>query len=70
MILWCASQLRKYDETVTDRSALRHAVFVLSGTLPLLILILKGGDLGTTVIILGIVSIMLFVAGYRFDILH
>src|ERR1035437_1019142 len=63
LILWCAGQLRKFDETVTDRSALRQVGFVLSGTIPLLILILKGGDLGTTVIILGIVSIMLFVAG-------
>lgn len=63
LILWCAGQLRKFDETVIDRSALRHVGFVLSGTIPLLILILKGGDLGTTVIILGIVSIMLFVAG-------
>jgi len=63
LILWCAGQLRKFDETVADRSAMRHVAFVLSGTIPLLMLILKGGDLGTTVIILGIVSIMLFVGG-------
>ena len=63
LILWCAGQLRKFDETVVDRSAMRHVAFVLSGTIPLLMLILKGGDLGTTVIILGIVSIMLFVGG-------
>lgn len=63
LILWCAGQLRKFDETVIDRSAVRQVGFVLSGTIPLLLLILKGGDLGTTVIILGIVSIMLFVAG-------
>jgi cell division protein FtsW len=63
LILWCAGQLRKFDETVVERSAMRHVAFVLSGTIPLLVLILKGGDLGTTVIILGIVSIMLFVSG-------
>ena len=63
LILWCAGQLRKFDETVVERSAMRHVAFVLSGTIPLLLLILKGGDLGTTVIILGIVSIMLFVGG-------
>ena len=63
LILWCAGQLRKFDETVVERSAMRHVSFVLSGTIPLLVLILKGGDLGTTVIILGIVSIMLFVSG-------
>ncbi len=63
LILWCAGQLRKFDETVLDRSAFRHMSFVLSGTLPLILLILKGGDLGTTVIILGVVSTMLFVSG-------
>ena len=63
LILWCAGQLKKFDETVVERSAMRHVAFVLSGTIPLLLLILKGGDLGTTVIILGIVSIMLFVGG-------
>jgi len=45
------------------RSALRHLAFVFSGTVPLIILILRGGDLGTTVIVLGIVSTMLFVSG-------
>ena len=63
LILWCAGQLRKFDENVPDRSPIRHVGFVLSGTLPLIILILKGGDLGTTVIILGVVSAMLFVSG-------
>ncbi len=63
LILWCAGQLRKFDENVLDRSPFRHVGFVLSGTLPLIILILKGGDLGTTVIVLGVVSTMLFVSG-------
>ncbi len=63
LILWCANQLRKFDETVLDRSAIRHLGFVLSGTIPIVLLILKGGDLGTTVIVLGIVSTMLFVSG-------
>ncbi len=63
LILWCAGQLRKFDETVEHRSALRHISFVLVGTVPVLALILKGGDLGTTVIILGIISTMLFVSG-------
>jgi len=63
LILWCAAQLRKFDETVRERSAMRHVGFVLGGTIPSLALILKGGDLGTTVIILGIVAIMLFVSG-------
>ena len=63
LILWCAAQLRKFDETVRERSAMRHVGFVLGGIIPSLALILKGGDLGTTVIILGIVAIMLFVSG-------
>ena len=63
LILWCSGQLRKFDETVVNRSAMSHVGFVLSGTLPLVLLILKGGDLGTTVIILGVVSTMLFVSG-------
>ena len=65
LILWCAGQLRKFDETVKHRSALRHVGFVIGGTVPVLILILKGGDLGTTVIILGIVTTMLFVSGLQ-----
>jgi cell division protein FtsW len=63
LILWCAARLRKYDETVTHRTATRHISFVLVGTIPVLALILKGGDLGTTVIILGIIATMLFVSG-------
>ena len=63
VILWSARQLKKYDETVNHRSTFRHIGFVFSGTLPLLVLILKGGDLGTTVIILGIITTMLFVSG-------
>lgn len=63
LILWCAGQLRKFDEKVSNRTAMRHLSFVFSGTLPMIILILKGGDLGTTVIVLGIVSTMLFVSG-------
>ena len=63
IILWSARQLKKYDETVTHRSTFRHIGFVFSGTFPLLVLILKGGDLGTTVIILGVITTMLFVSG-------
>lgn len=66
LILWCAGQLRKFDEKVSNRTAMRHLSFVFSGTLPMIILILKGGDLGTTVIVLGIVSTMLFVSGLPF----
>ena len=65
LILWCAGQLRKFDETVKHRSALRHVSFIIGGTVLILILILKGGDLGTTVIILGIVTTMLFVSGLQ-----
>jgi len=63
LILWCAAQLRKFDETIFNRTALQHVSFVFLGTVVVLGLILKGGDLGTTVIILGIVSVMLFVSG-------
>lgn len=66
LILWCAGQLRKFDEKVLNRTAMRHLSFIFSGTLPMIILILKGGDLGTTVIVLGIVSTMLFVSGLQF----
>ncbi len=65
LILWCAGQLRKFDETVEYRTALRHVSFVLVGTIPVLALILKGGDLGTTVIIVGIITAMLFVSGLQ-----
>jgi cell division protein FtsW len=63
LILWSASQLRKYDEEIVDRSPLRHVAFLIPGTILVIFLIMIGGDLGTTLIILGTIGALLFVSG-------
>ncbi len=63
LILWCAAQLQKYELKALAKSSTRHVAFLLPGTAIIVALILKGGDLGTTIIILGIVAGMLFVSG-------
>jgi cell division protein FtsW len=63
LILWCAAQLRKYDQTVVDRSPIRHIAFLIPGTLIVIFLIMIGHDLGATVVVLGIVAALLFVSG-------
>ena len=63
LILWCAAKLQKYELKALAKSSTRHVAFLLPGTAIIIALILKGGDLGTTIIILGIVAGMLFVSG-------
>jgi len=63
LILWCAAQLQKYEEKVLSKNSTRHVAFLLPGTVIIVGLILIGGDLGTTIIVLGIVAGMLFVSG-------
>jgi cell division protein FtsW len=63
LILWSAAQLRKYDQSVVDRSSIRQIAFLLPGTLIVVFLILMGHDLGATVVVLGIIAALLFVSG-------
>ena len=63
LIIWGAATLKRYEETIIDKSPLRHISFLLAGILPAIVLIYWGGDLGTTTIILGITGGMLFLSG-------
>lgn len=63
LIIWGAAQLKRYEETIVEKSPLRHISFLLAGIIPAIVLIYWGGDLGTTTIILGITGGMLFLSG-------
>jgi len=63
LIIWAAATLKRYQETIIDKSPMRHISFLLAGVVPALVLIYWGGDLGTTTIILGITGGMLFLSG-------
>lgn len=63
LIIWAAATLKKYEETIIEKSAIRHISFLLAGILPAIALIYWGGDLGTTTIILGITGGILFLSG-------
>jgi len=63
LIIWGAAQLKRYEETIIQKTPLRHISFLLGGIVPALVLIYWGGDLGTTTIILGTTAGMLFLSG-------
>lgn len=63
LILYCALQLRKHLER-QDRGAQSNSIAMVSlGTVAFLLLILFGRDLGTAIIVAGIVFGMLFISG-------
>lgn len=69
LILYCSLQLRKHLER-TNKGLHSNAVAMVSvGTLGFLFLILLGRDLGTAIIIAGIVFGMLFISGLNLKIL-
>ncbi len=63
LILWCALQLKKYDNKIYNKSPLRHIFFLVPGVLLFLALIMNGKDLGTAIIVFAIGAAMLFIAG-------
>jgi cell division protein FtsW len=69
LILYCALMLRKHLERKA-RGVSSNAVAIVSvGTVSFLLLILMGRDLGTAVIVAGIVFGMLFIAGTDLKVL-
>ncbi|MCX6454441.1 MAG: putative lipid II flippase FtsW [Actinobacteria bacterium] len=69
LILYCALMLRKHLDR-KERGVSSSAVGIVAiGTVSFLILILKGRDLGTAVIVAGIVFGMLFIAGTDLKVL-
>ncbi len=69
LILYCALMLRKHLDR-KERGVSSYAVGIVAiGTVSFLILILMGRDLGTAVIVAGIVFGMLFIAGTDLKVL-
>ena len=69
LILYCAMQLRKHLER-RAKGLKSNAVGIVSiGSVSFLFLILLGRDLGTAIIVAGIVFGMLFIAGIDFKVL-
>jgi cell division protein FtsW len=69
LILYCALMLRKHFDR-KERGVSSNAVGIVAiGTVSFLILILMGRDLGTAVIVAGIVFGMLFIAGTDLKVL-
>lgn len=63
LILWVALRLRIHDQRVAAGEKSDVVTLVLPGLAVLMILILIGKDLGTAVVVAGIVGGMLFIAG-------
>lgn len=63
LILWCALRLRIHDQKVAAGEKSEVVKLVLPGLAVLMLLILWGKDLGTAVVVAGIVGGMLFIAG-------
>jgi cell division protein FtsW len=63
MIIWCALRLRLHDAKKSRGEFSNPAMLVLPGVAVLMLLILLGKDLGTAVVIGGIVGGMLFISG-------
>jgi cell division protein FtsW len=69
LILYCSLQLRKHMERTTKGVTSNAVGLVSLGTVGFLILILLGHDLGTAIIVAGIVFGMLFISGLDLKVL-
>ena len=63
LILWCALRLRIHDARITRGEFSNPIALILPGVIILMGLILWGRDLGTAVVVGGIVGGMLFISG-------
>ncbi|MEI8065774.1 MAG: putative lipid II flippase FtsW [Actinomycetes bacterium] len=63
LILFCALQLRRYEERSQSDRPLNILALLLPAVLVILSLIMLGKDLGTALIVMGIAGAMLFVGG-------
>jgi len=63
LILWCALRLRIHDERASEGIASNPANLIIPGFMLVMALILLGRDLGTAVLVTGIVAGILFMSG-------
>jgi cell division protein FtsW len=63
LILWCALRLRIHDQKASQGIASNPATLIIPGFMLVMALILLGRDLGTAVLVTGIVAGILFISG-------
>ncbi|MGA0189079.1 MAG: putative lipid II flippase FtsW [Candidatus Nanopelagicaceae bacterium] len=63
LILWCALRLRIHDQKASEGIASNPATLIIPGFILVMALILLGRDLGTAVLVTGIVAGILFISG-------
>jgi cell division protein FtsW len=63
LILWCALRLRIHDQKASEGIASNPAALIIPGFMLVMALILLGRDLGTAVLVTGIVAGILFISG-------
>lgn len=63
IIIWCAMRLRIHDQKAEKGEATNAAQLVVPGIALVMFLILLGRDLGTAVVVAGIVAGILFISG-------
>lgn len=63
LILWCALRLRIHDQRAGQGFASNPATLIIPGFMLIMALILLGRDLGTAVLVTGIVAGILFISG-------
>ena len=63
LVLWCAMMLRRFTERDQRQSALEHVALLAPGGIIFLVFIMAGKDLGSAMIVMGIVFAMLFISG-------
>ena len=65
LILFCALQLRQYEENTPRSNSFKPVLMIMPGVLVVLALIMVGKDLGTALIVMGIAGAMIFVSGLQ-----
>ena len=63
LILWCALRLRIHDQKASEGIASNPSTLIIPGFMLVMALILLGRDLGTAVLVTGIVAGILFISG-------
>ena len=63
LILWCALRLRIHNQKASEGIASNPATLIIPGFMLVMALILLGRDLGTAVLVTGIVAGILFISG-------
>ncbi len=63
LVLWCAMMLRRYHERESEKSQFDHLKILAPGAILFVGLIMVGKDLGSAIIVMGIVFAMLFISG-------